>query len=223
VSTIGVRHDRFVGITTRQVTEELLVQRHPLESFAGLGPCWTLAKPIATTVRLEALSSRMVVSPRGYRLETAEGKIMRTKLILATLLLACTAAASTSEPETPMCLCKFVAPRYSPIARQAVIQGKVHVHVDVGSNGVPGDIDILDQANQILGESAVNALKNWRFCSPSGNNEPHKMTVTFIFKLEGEATQSWAPTNVSFEQPATVIVSTPSGATVQSDVSGSSD
>ena len=177
----------------------------------------------ARRVRLEVISFRMVVSPRGYRLETAEGKIMKTKLILATLLLACTAAASSSEPETPMCLCKFVAPRYSPIARQAVIQGNVHVQVDVGSNGVPGDIDILDQAHRILGESAVNALKNWRFCSPSGNTEPHKVTVTFIFKLEGEPTQSWAPTNVSFEQPATVIVSTPSGATVQSDVSGSSD
>jgi TonB family protein len=173
---------------------------------------------------LDVLLSRVVVSPHGYRLETAEGKIMKTKLILATLLLACTAAASFSEPETrPMCLCKFVAPRYSPIARQALIQGNVHVQVDVDSNGVPGDIDILDQAHRILGESAVNALKNWRFCSPSGTNEPHKMTVTFIFKLEGEATQSWAPTNVSFEQPATVIVSAPSGATVQSDVSGSSD
>lgn len=103
-----------------------------------------------------------------------------------------------------MCLCKFVAPRYSPIARQAVIQGNVHVQVDVGSNGVPGDIDILDQAHRILGESAVNALKNWRFCSLSGNTEPHKVTVTFIFKLEGEPTQSWAPTNVSFEQPASL-------------------
>ena len=142
-------------------------------------------------MRLEVISFRMVVSPRGYRLETAEGKIMKTKLILATLLLACTAAASSSEPETPMCLCKFVAPRYPPIARQAVIQGNVHVQVDVGSNGVPGDIDILDQAHRILGESAVTALKNWRFCSPSGNTEPHKVTVTFIFKLEGEPTQSW--------------------------------
>ena len=190
-----------------------------LTLLQGLG----LGAAGAISITLAAFSFRVVVSPRGYRLQTAEGKIMKTKLILATVLFACTAAASSSEPETPMCLCKFVAPRYSPIARQAVIQGNVHVHVDVGSNGMPGDIDILDQANRILGESAVNALKNWRFCSPSGNNEPHKMTVTFIFKLEGEATQSWAPTNVSFEQPATVIVSTPSGATVQSDVSGSSD
>jgi TonB family protein len=148
---------------------------------------------------------------------------MKTLAVLAALLLSYLATQSSPEPEKTMCLCRFVAPRYSAIARQAVIKGEVHVQVDVASDGTPGGITILDQSNRILGESAVNAIKDWRFCPSSAKSDSHKMVVTVIFKLEGQPTQKWAPTNVTFEPPATVTVTTPSGATLQSQTSRSHD
>jgi TonB family protein len=147
---------------------------------------------------------------------------MKTEAVAAILLFGFLAAQPSSDSERAMCLCRFVAPRYSAIARQAVIKGDVHLQVDVASDGTPTNITILDQANRILGESAVTAIKDWRFC-PLLQKESHRIVVTFRFELDGEPTQKWAPTSVSFDAPATVIISTPSGATLQSDMPDSSN
>jgi TonB family protein len=129
------------------------------------------------------------------------------------ILLAC----GTLDPAPPqdVCLCKFVAPEYSAIARHAVMQGAVHLRVVVNSAGIVQLTTILDQANRILGESAQNAVRNWKFCQSSGRPQSRTVTVTVSFVLHGSPTEEWAPTAVTFEAPATVTVSTPSGATVQ--------
>jgi TonB family protein len=142
---------------------------------------------------------------------------MKIGMVLATLAFFFLVPQTSPEPQDSMCLCKFVAPRYSAIARQAVIEGIVHVQIDVGPDGLPTGISIIDRANQILGESAVNAVKSWKLCPSRGRNGTYKLIVTFVFKLEGQPTQKWAGTDISFGAPATVTITTPSGVTLQSD------
>ena len=130
---------------------------------------------------------------------------MRTKLAALAALVAL--AASTASPQRvdqALCLCKFVAPVYSPIARQARMQGVVRVEVSVDSEGVPGDVTAME-GHPILREYAVEAIKQWRFCSQG--KSPRKISLTFKFKLEG-TTSDWAPTHVAFDPSGEIEITT---------------
>jgi hypothetical protein len=66
---------------------------------------------------------------------------MPTKLIFVRLLaLSALSRPVASDTKPEMCLCEFVAPRYSPIARTAVMHGWVTVDVKVHSNGEISEI-----------------------------------------------------------------------------------
>ena len=138
------------------------------------------------------------------------------------LLLALTAlsrpVASDAKPE--MCLCDFVAPRYSPIARAAVIQGSVVVKVKVHADGEiseiwpPGTVitstgDIaqapLSANDNYFAGASVAAIKKWRFCPGPADRE---IDVVFVYKLTEPGRDGWAPTEVSFHSPAVVEIST---------------
>jgi TonB family protein len=117
-----------------------------------------------------------------------------------------------AEAGNPMCLCKFIGPRYSPVARVARIQGVVQVKVSIDPAGNPGDMSVLEEGHPLLQEAAIRALKNWRFCPPPPASAPHEITVLFRFRLDGNGTDAWAPTEITFQAPATVeIVAPPPG------------
>jgi hypothetical protein len=73
---------------------------------------------------------------------------MRGKLIAVLLLVACPSAQTYSD-DTSMCLCKFVAPLYSAIARQSHISGVVRLRVHFDSQGIPGEMDVIDEGNPL--------------------------------------------------------------------------
>ena len=132
---------------------------------------------------------------------------MKAKKSIGILFFICMSSGTFAETDKAMCLCKFVAPKYSALARRAWIEGVVRVKVDFDSEGAPGEISALE-GPPILKESAVNAVENWRFCPSSGAPRNHEIIVTFRFRLGGKGTDVWVPTGVSFEAPATVDITT---------------
>jgi TonB family protein len=141
---------------------------------------------------------------------------MRVEITLA-LLLASQSVATTGRTDEARCVCKFVAPTYSPIARQAWIRGEVTLKVGVGPDGSVSQVD-AQTGNPILAESATKAVKGWRFCKASEESSGRDVTVSFQFQLEGgAATDHWSPTYVTFESPASVLVTTSPPAPLEGD------
>jgi|HubBroStandDraft_6_1064221.scaffolds.fasta_scaffold477757_2 TonB family protein len=135
---------------------------------------------------------------------------MTRRIVLLALFLLALPRHSYPEADE-LCLCKFVAPRYTPLARQSRVEGVVRLSVSVDSGGTPASIKIIDEGHPLLRESAVDAVKKWRFC----HTTREVMPVTIKFSLQGNPTDSWFPTDVTFEPPATVEIIAPSAATLQ--------
>ena len=136
---------------------------------------------------------------------------MLTAVSLAAFLFGSAAAAPTSTTRPPMCLCKFVAPTYSRLARTAGWEGTVLIRVVYGPAGVPKKVDLVSPPlgpYATFRESALSVVKEWRFCPTDGHD--HEITITFRFRLkDGKPTETdeWSPTEVSFEPPATINIS----------------
>ena len=150
---------------------------------------------------------------------------MRTGLILLTALLILAVPRTIIDPDQPMCLCEFVAPIYPPIARLSRMQGIIRMKATVGSTGKLQEVEVLQDgtmqptAMEILQRASANAIRKWRFC-PSQGTSNHSIVVTFKFTLLDDVTSreadQWYPTDVSFQFPATVEITT-TNATVRTD------
>lgn len=140
---------------------------------------------------------------------------MRVEITLA-LLLASQSVGTTGRTDEARCVCKFVAPTYSPIARQAWIRGDVILKVGVRPDGSVSEVD-TQTGNAILAESATKAVKGWRFCSVSEESSGRDVTVSFRFQLEGAGTDHWTPTYATFESPTSVLVTTSPPAPLEGD------
>ena len=140
---------------------------------------------------------------------------MRNKLVVLFLLVMAVSVQTYSGDED-LCLCKFVAPRYAPIARQSHISGDVRLRVHFDGEGIPGEINVIEEGNPLLRESAVKAVRQWQFCQPASVDPVHQIVVTVRFIIGKYATQSWYPTDVTFGPPATVEITAPSASTLMS-------
>ena len=139
---------------------------------------------------------------------------------LASAILASLFLFLPSQPQADndqqLCLCRFVAPVYPPFVRQVHIDGTVHVAIVFDSTGAPTTVDALrdgplPESLDALRNAAVEAVKKWRFCPSASRTERNKITVTFEFALRETGsvpTDRWSPTEVSFEPPAIVNVTT---------------
>ncbi|MEI9811463.1 MAG: energy transducer TonB [Acidobacteriota bacterium] len=56
-----------------------------------------------------------------------------------------------------------VEPEYSEPARRAHIQGIVRLRIDVGLDGLPTNIRVIEGMGMGLDESAIEAVRRWRF------------------------------------------------------------
>lgn len=135
------------------------------------------------------------------------------------MLLAWLPGRPLTDRDQDLCVCEFVAPTYPTLARQARTQGVVHLEVAVDSAGAPNEINLVnDETPQsphspMLQRASVDAVKQWRFCSSPHSSNRNGSIVTVIFKLNEksgppEYSDSWSPTDVSFQPPATVTVTT---------------
>jgi len=140
---------------------------------------------------------------------------MRNKLVVLFLLVVAVSVQTYSGDED-LCLCKFVAPRYSPIARQSHISGDVRLRVHFDAQGIPGEINVIEEGNPVLRESAVKAVRQWKLCRLGSGDSEHQLVVTVKFIIAKYATQSWYPTDVTFGPPATIEITAPSASTLMS-------
>lgn len=76
-------------------------------------------------------------------------------------------------------------PEYSEQGRKSKHQGKVILHLIVGPDGRPHDIQIVSSLGMGLDEKAVEAVRNWRFEPSIRNGQPVAVQIDIIveFKL----------------------------------------
>ncbi|MGH9776263.1 MAG: TonB family protein [Candidatus Acidiferrales bacterium] len=134
--------------------------------------------------------------------------LMKLKLSTAIFLFFLLPFGNFKGAENPeMCLCQFKAPAYPQIARLAHITGDVHIHLTFDSEG--NVLKIGDpEGSRFLYQGITDALKSWRFCPSSNHDANRELTITFRYQLEGDGGDGWAFTDVSFNSPATVEITT---------------
>lgn len=155
-------------------------------------------------------------SPPAKTAISREVRMKSQLLILAAVFIFFVSREPLAAPEQQMCVCQFVAPVYRPFARQTNVEGTVRVTVLFDSAGKPTTVTALKdgplpERTDVLRKSAVEAVRQWRFCPTSEGTEKRAITVVFNFRLrEGQpsSTDIWSPTEVSFGSPATVNITT---------------
>jgi len=90
-----------------------------------------------------------------------------------------------AESEARRAVVKKVDPEYPAMARQIRLTGQVQVDVVIAPTGAVERVNILT-GNALLSNSAVSALKKWKFAPFMGvGNKPSKAitSLTFDFRL----------------------------------------
>jgi periplasmic protein TonB len=77
-----------------------------------------------------------------------------------------------------------VQPQYPPLARQTRISGTVRLHAIIGKNGAVEQLEVLS-GHPLLVQSALDAVKQWRYQPTQLNGEPVEVdtTIDVIFSL----------------------------------------
>lgn len=94
------------------------------------------------------------------------------------------------------CVVVLVPPDYPPLARMAGIQGTVKVSVVVEKDGTVSRAEAIpwakdgkpDVRERILSKEAVENIQQWRFKPLGDNSERQRLTVEYVFRMEGRAT-----------------------------------
>jgi protein TonB len=77
-------------------------------------------------------------------------------------------------------------PVYPPLARQARIQGNVVLHAIIDKDGKVSELQVIS-GHPLLVQSALEAVKNWRYRPTQLNGDPVEVdtTITVSFVLGG--------------------------------------
>lgn len=101
------------------------------------------------------------------------------------------AAAITTAPQEAVPAAKSfsiqsrVDPTYPPASRRAGEQGRVLLELIVGPNGKPTEVKILRSSGfPMLDESAVMAVRKWKFSVNNGGSAYSRLQLPVTFKLE---------------------------------------
>src|ERR1043165_8339334 len=102
----------------------------------------------------------------------AKEKIMRTRFVVASLLLLSALCLAKNAPD--LCLISMAVPQYPLLARTARIQGVVQLKISINAAGEVTEVAVIS-GPKMLTESALTNVKTWRF-GPSSNKitMPHK-------------------------------------------------
>ena len=80
-----------------------------------------------------------------------------------------------------------VTPTYPPLARAARVQGSVVLAAIIGKDGAIQNLRVMSAASPLLIQSALDAVKQWRYRPYLLNGEPVEVdtTITVNFTLSG--------------------------------------
>ena len=75
------------------------------------------------------------------------------------------------------------APEYTAIARQMKVAGHVEIETVISSDGSVENATAVT-GNPLLTQSAVNAVKKWKFTPFKANGEPTRAVTTLAFDFK---------------------------------------
>jgi protein TonB len=80
-----------------------------------------------------------------------------------------------------------VQPQYPPIAKIAHASGTVVLRAIISKTGTIQQLSVASSTNHMFDESAIDAVKQWRYKPYILNNEPTEVdtTITVNFALSG--------------------------------------
>jgi hypothetical protein len=119
-------------------------------------------------------------------------------LIVFLSLLIVPSQASGQDP----CLARFVAPRYPPLARQAMIFGKVGLRLHVGTEGRVLEVREETSSHPLLLQEAKATVLQWEF--RSGPRVQH-VFVDFYFCFSGDIRQDNPTTTIKADFVGSMI------------------
>ena len=69
-------------------------------------------------------------------------------------------------------------PQYPPLAKQARVQGVVHLHAFISKEGTIESLSVIPPAHPLLAPAAVEAVRRWRYKPTLLNGEPVEVETT---------------------------------------------
>jgi len=75
-------------------------------------------------------------------------------------------------------LIHYVEPQFSPSSKEAFVEGAVKISTVVTREGLPTELKVISGLNAKEDETAVEALKQWRFQPGTKAGQPVKVRVT---------------------------------------------
>jgi len=107
------------------------------------------------------------------------------RVLVALLAGALPFIAQEYTTERSPVLVKKRLPCYSDEARRARLEGVVVLRTEIGVDGVPRSIKVIRSLGMGLDESAVAAVKEWRFKPGEKHGEPvaAPLSVEMVFRL----------------------------------------
>jgi protein TonB len=93
-------------------------------------------------------------------------------------------AYPTPEVDVAPKILRVVKPIYPPLALRAKMGGTVLLRVLVAENGTPADVQVIQGASGGLTESAVAAVRKWRFTPGQRNGAPVRAWTTIPIPFE---------------------------------------
>ena len=101
-----------------------------------------------------------------------------------------------------------VVPDYPSLPRMASIEGSVDVEVEIDSEGKVINTK-ASGGHPLLQRAAQANVRLWRFSplKPPGDPNQNRMTVTYVYKIEGQAAYGTAP-EVTLDLPSRVEIIT---------------
>ena len=158
---------------------------------------------------LDAARSRRAVPARS---------IAMAALAAATLVLPLAAMRPAPQEVTAPRAIHKVNPRYTDAAKQAKIEGSVELSVEIDKEGKPGIVQVLKTLDPGLDESAIEAVRQWRWEPGKKDGEPvavrAQVMIHFslnpppgaqkirVYRVGGEAGDVVAPRLLSKVEPA---------------------
>ena len=112
--------------------------------------------------------------------------------------------ASGQTKKEEVCVKYIAPPIYAAIARHdgMKLEGTVEVQVEIAADG-----KVISAkgsgAHEILNRISEDNVRQWTFCPAKSNS---KLTITYVWKLEGEETYNPRPTRIILELPHYVEV-----------------
>ena len=73
-----------------------------------------------------------------------------------------------------------VNPVYPPVAKAARVEGTVRLDVTISKEGVPEDIQVIASPNDDLAQSAVDAVRQWRYETTLLNGQPVEVVAEVV-------------------------------------------